>query len=123
MMKRIVQFSVLWLISVSTSAIAGQVEPAVGLNDDLGLAPSELARLKMSAASGDPAAARRVAMYLELAAKDVPAAIDWYKVAAENGDRSSACRLVIAYKDDKDAVTRARAGFWKTKCDWLDKAR
>jgi TPR repeat protein len=107
-------------VSVCSAAIAGQVEPAIGLNDDLGLSQSELSRLKVAAASGDPSAGRRVAMYFELAAKDLPMALDWYKVAAENGDRSSACRLAIAYKDDADVVLRTRGAFWKQRCDWTD---
>nr|WP_063572404.1 hypothetical protein [Luteibacter rhizovicinus] len=109
------------LVTVSTAVFAGQVEPAMGLNDDVGLSQGELAQLKVAGASGDPSAGRRVAMYFELAVKDLSAAIDWYKIAAENGDRSSACRLAIAYKDDADAILRARGAFWKQRCDWADK--
>jgi hypothetical protein len=122
MNKPIVYLSMLTLASSCAGAFAGQVEPAIGLNDDLGLVPAELARLKIAAASGDPAAGRRVALYFDFAAKDVPSALDWYKVAAENGDRSSACRLAITYKNDLDLVIRTRAAFWKRKCDWSDKA-
>jgi hypothetical protein len=107
-------------LAMCSVVVAGQVEPAIGLNDDLGLSRSELTRLKIAAASGDPGAGRRVAMYFELAAKDVPVAIDWYKVAAENGDRTSACRLAIAYKDDADVVLRTRGAFWRRRCDWTD---
>lgn len=121
MKKHFFFFTASTLASMCTVVFAGQVEPAMGLNDDLGLSQSELARLKVAAASGDPSAGRRVAMYFELAAKDVSAAIDWYKVAAENGDRSSACRLAIAYKDDADVILRARGAFWKRRCDWMDK--
>jgi TPR repeat protein len=121
MKKHLVFLTASALAAMCNVVLAGQVEPAMGLNDDLGLSQSELARLKLAAASGDSSAGRRVAMYFELAAKDVPVAIDWYKVAAENGDRSSACRLAIAYKDDADVILRARGAFWKRRCDWMDK--
>lgn len=121
MKKHFFLLAVSTLVAMSSSALAGQVEPAIGLNDDLGLSQSELARLKLAAASGDPIAGMRVAMYFELAAKDTPAAIDWYKIAAENGDRNAACRLAIAYRNDADVALRARGVFWKRRCDWIDK--
>lgn len=121
MKKHFFLLAVSTLVAMSTAALAGQVEPAIGLNDDLGLSQSELARLKLAAASGDPSAGMRVAMYFELAVKDTPAAIDWYKIAAENGDRNAACRLAIAYRDVADVALRARGVFWKRRCDWIDK--
>lgn len=103
--------------SIFASSAMSQVEPSAGNNDDLSISHADLAKVKLAGAGGDASAARQVAIFLEFTQKKPDLAMDWYRTAAENGDRNSACRLAIALKADADEVSRTRGNFWQRRCD------
>ena len=84
-------------------------------DDSLKLTPAQVKENEIKALDGSPEAANKLANYYQGWANDVPKAMEWYQVAAENGSTEAMWNYyeVSAVVTFPDWVRRGR--FWLKK--------
>jgi hypothetical protein len=109
------------LLVVCAVAVAGQVEPALGLRIDKqpartdpygSLSEKEESDFRSSALAGSGADAYHLAMYYGMTKVDLEASLRWAIIGAENGDARSQWLAFSLLENRAEADERARARFW-----------